>query len=405
MAQTSFRYDVAPIDKYEVTPEGYLRAWATIARTGVQMYSDANGAVRREYRPKEEVASPESLASFAGKAITLEHPPALLDSANTKDYQIGFSGTEIVYDDGFVRAVMTITDRDAIDKIMRGDAKEVSAGYKVDYDPTPGTADNGENYDGIQRMISGNHIAVVRRGRAGPQVKLHLDRLDAADPTLLSNDKEPSMTAKVNFDGVEFEVTESVALAITKERDDAKSSREDMKMSYEDMKKQYDALVSQADSLKQDMASMEKDMKGKLDAAEGRADALSQELEAANAALKDNANVNLDSLVDEKIALIDRARRVLDCDIDFSGKSAREIMESAVKTVRGDSYDMSEKSDDYVQAVFDTVTDDATKKDSAMTDELRKAVASLASPIAAPSSYMEKLQNAWKTPLSVTKEH
>ena len=150
---------------------------------------------------------------------------------------------------------------------------------------------------------------------------------------------------------------------------------------------------------------MEKDMKGKLDAAEGRADALSQELEAANAALKDNANVNLDSLVDEKIALIDRARRVLDCDIDFSGKSAREIMESAVKTVRGDSYDMSEKSDDYVQAVFDTVTDDATKKDSAMTDELRKAVASLASPIAAPSSYMEKLQNAWKTPLSVTKEH
>jgi len=38
MSDTCFRYDVAPIDKYELTPEGYLRAWATIARTGVQQY-------------------------------------------------------------------------------------------------------------------------------------------------------------------------------------------------------------------------------------------------------------------------------------------------------------------------------------------------------------------------------
>ena len=114
MSDTCFRYDVAPIDRYELTSEGYLRAWATIARTGVQHYTAADGSIRREYRPETEVASPESLASFAGKAITLEHPPVLLDSANTKDYQIGFSGTEVVYDNGFVRAVMTITDKEAI---------------------------------------------------------------------------------------------------------------------------------------------------------------------------------------------------------------------------------------------------------------------------------------------------
>jgi hypothetical protein len=52
MSDTCFRYDVAPIDKYELTPEGYLRAWATIARTGVQMYTDADGSIRREYRPE-----------------------------------------------------------------------------------------------------------------------------------------------------------------------------------------------------------------------------------------------------------------------------------------------------------------------------------------------------------------
>lgn len=395
MSDTCFRYDVAPIDKYELTPEGYLRAWATIARTGVQMYTDADGSIRREYRPETEVASPESLASFAGKAITLEHPPILLDSANTKDYQIGFSGTEVVYDNGFVRAVMTITDKDAIERIMRGDAKEVSAGYRVNYEATPGVTDNGENYDGIQKEINGNHIAVVRRGRAGPQVKLHLDRLDAADPYLINSIEEPSMTAKVNFDGAEFEVSESVALAITKEREDAK-------MSYEDMKKKYDGMMSEASKMKEEMDAMEKEMKGKMDAAEGRADALSQELEAAKADLEAAQQVNVDSLVEERITLIDKARTSLDSAFDFAGKNAREIMEASIKAVRGDA-DLSERSDDYVTAMFDTLAE-SPRTDSATTEELRKAVASIASPMSAPSSYMDRIQNAWKTPLSVSKE-
>ncbi len=395
MSTTCFRYDVAPIEKYELTPEGYLRCWSTIARTGVQMYTDADGSVRREYRPETEVASPESLASFAGKAITLEHPPVLLDSANTKDYQIGFSGTEVVYDNGFVRAVMTITDQDAIERIMRGDAKEVSAGYRVNYEANAGVTDSGENYDGIQKEISGNHIAVVRRGRAGPQVKLHLDRLDAADPSLITPIEEPSMTAKVNFDGAEFEVTESVALAVTKEREDAKKS-------YEDMKKMYDGMMSEASKMKEEMDAMHKEMKGKQDSAEGRADALAEENTALKADLDSAKQVNVDSLVEERIALIDKARPSLDSAFDFSGKSVREIMEASIKAVRGDS-DLSVRSDDYVTAMFDTLVEAGSRDDSG-TQELRQAVASIASPMSAPSSYMERTQNAWKTPLSVSKE-
>lgn len=396
MSETSFRYDVAPIEKYEVTPEGYLRAWATIARTGVQMYSDADGSVRREYRPEQEVGSPDSLTSFGAKAITLEHPPVLLDSANTRDYQIGFTGTDVIYDNGFVRAVMTITDKDAIEKIMRGDAKEVSAGYRVEYDPTPGVTDSGENYDGVQRMISGNHVAVVRRGRAGPQVKLHLDRMDAADPSLISTQEETPMAAQVNFDGVSFEVSEGIATAIAKEREDAKAS-------YDMMKKKYDEMMSEASKMKEEMDAMKKEMQGKCDAAEGRADALEQELEAAKADLAVAGQVNIDSLVEERVALIDKARTNLDNEFDFAGKSAREIMEASIKAVRGDA-DLSERSDDYVQAMFDTLAEAAPRSDSASTDELRKAVASIATPVSAPASYMDNLQNAWKTPLSVTKE-
>ena len=395
MSTISCRYDFSPIEKYEVTPEGYLRAWASIARTGIQLYTDADGSVRREYRPETEVASPDSLASFAGKAITSEHPPVLLDAENTKDYQVGFSGTEVVYDNGFVKAVMTITDQDTIERIMRGDAREVSAGYRVNYDPTPGVTDSGENYDGIQKEILGNHIAVVRRGRAGPQVKLHLDRQDAADPSLLSIEEKLTMSAKVVFDGAEFEVTESVALAITKEREDAK-------MSFEDMKKKYDELQSAADSMKSEMDAMEKEMKGKCDSAEGRADALAEQVEELNTELAAAKEINLDSMVEERVALIEKAKPVLDAAYEFAGKNAREVMVDSIKAVRGDELDLSEKSDDYVQAMFDTLSEG--RKDSVTTDELRKAVASIASPVSAPSSYMDMLQNAWKKPLSISKE-
>jgi uncharacterized protein len=204
------------------------------------------------------------------------------------------------------------------------------------------------------------------------------------------------MTAKVNFDGAEFEVTESVALAVTKEREDAKKS-------YEDMKKMYDEMLSKASKVKEEMDAMGKEMKGKCDAAEGRADALAEEVESLKASLESAQLVNVDSLVEERIALIDKARTSLDSAFDFAGLSAREIMEASIKAVRGDA-DLSERSDDYVTAMFDTLAESAPRGDSASTEELRKAVASIASPMSAPSSYMDKLQNAWKSPLSVSKE-
>ena len=396
MSTTCCRYDFSPIEKYELTPEGYLRVWASIARTGIQHYTDADGSIRKEFRPESEVASPESLASFAGKAITMEHPPALLDSENTKDYQIGFTGSEIVYDNGFVRAVMTVTDQDVIERIMHGDVREVSAGYRVNYDPTPGVTDSGEHYNGIQTEISGNHVAIVRRGRAGPQVKLHLDRQDAADPSLFPTKESHTMTAKVVFDGAEFEVSESVALAITKEREDAS-------MSYKDMKMKYDKLMKEAEDMKAKMADMEHGMKEKEDSLEGRSDALQEQVDSLKAELEEAKQVNVDSIVAERLALIEKAKPVLDAEYAFAGKADREVMVDAIKTVRGDSVELDGRSDDYVLAMFDTIAETAAAHVDS-TEDLRKAVAAAAAPASAPSSYMDKLQNAWKAPLSISKE-
>jgi uncharacterized coiled-coil DUF342 family protein len=203
------------------------------------------------------------------------------------------------------------------------------------------------------------------------------------------------MTAKVVFDGAEFEVTESVALAITKEREDAK-------MSYEDMKQKYDEMMSKASKMKEEMDAMEKEMQGKCDSAEGRADALAEQVEELKGELAAAQEINLDSMVEERVALIEKAKPVLDSAYEFAGKTAREVMVDSIKAVRGDELDLSEKSDDYVQAMFDTLSEG--RSDSATTDELRKAVASIASPVSAPSAYMDMLQNAWKKPLSISKE-
>jgi hypothetical protein len=78
-------------------------------------------------------------------------------------------------------------------------------------------------------------------------------------------------------------------------------------------------------------------------------------------------------------------------------------MVDAIQAVRGDSVALDERSDDYVQAMFDTISEDAASRADS-TENLRKAVASIATPASAPSSYMEKLQNAWKSPLSISKE-
>lgn len=389
-----FRYDVSAIQNYVFTDEGYLRVKARIARTGIQSYTDANGGVRLEYRPEEEVAATEALDSFREKCVTKEHPPVLLDALNTKDYAVGFTSADVSYSDGFVESTLTVTDKETIDAIMRGDVREVSCGYKVDYTPEPGITPDGQHYDGIQRNIRGNHVAIVNRARGGAQVRLMLDSADAAVEDLLSSTGD-KMTANIVFDGVSYEADAALAAAITAEREDAKGS-------YAEMKRQYEDAMAKAEKLKSEMDAMEKELKGKMDAAEGRADALAEQVEELTAELAAAKEINLDSMVEERLALVEKAKPVLDSAYSFAGKTAREVMVDAIKAVRGDELDLSEKSDDYVQAMFDTLSEG--RKDSAATGELRKAVASIASPQSAPSSYMDMLQNAWKKPLSISKE-
>jgi len=158
------------------TPEGYLICLGVpIARTGVMEYApdetpvetDAQGRVLIT-RTEEEVFASEVMASFEGKAVTVDHPNEDVTPLTWKERAVGHAqnirrGEGIESD--LLLADLVICDREAID-MVRGGLREISCGYDADYEQTsPGR--------GQQTNIRGNHIALVRRGRCGPSCKIN----------------------------------------------------------------------------------------------------------------------------------------------------------------------------------------------------------------------------------------
>lgn len=216
------RYDAGECSGARKLPNGWLRADATIARTGIQLYARGDGTVRREYRPPEEVFDEATLESFEMVPVTDDHPPGLLDDSNATTYSKGHLGEEVKADEDLVKVVapLFIMDGELVAKVLDG-KQELSCGYTCDLDDTPGEVD-GEAYDCVQRRIRGNHVAVVDVGRAGPDVRIRLDTSDGVairGPHQAGHSPEElNVPVKIKIDAIDFDVAEPVAQAIEKER-------------------------------------------------------------------------------------------------------------------------------------------------------------------------------------------
>lgn len=156
------------------TPEGFVICHnVPIARTGWQDYFAREIGLQGEqsikvYRSEEEVFSPATIASFEGKPVTDDHPAQDVRPDNISAYGKGHaqnvhrgSGNQ----SDMLLADLVITDPILISEIETG-KREVSCGYDCDYIPRS----DGKGYN--QVSICGNHVAVVERGRAGPQVSI-----------------------------------------------------------------------------------------------------------------------------------------------------------------------------------------------------------------------------------------
>lgn len=126
------------------------------------------------YRPEEELSDEETINSFKLLPFTDEH--AMLGSEDEgmlpaeKKGVHGVIGEDVYYSDGYLKGNLKIFSEKLADLINSG-KKELSIGYRCLYDMTPGVY-NGEKYDGIQRNIRGNHLALVEEGRSGHDVSV-----------------------------------------------------------------------------------------------------------------------------------------------------------------------------------------------------------------------------------------
>jgi len=140
--------------------------------------------VYKLYRDPKELA--KAAGSFAGKPILLIHTPVSADE-HPREVVIGSVGNTVEFKAPYLMAPLNIWDGEAIELIETDEQKELSCGYRYRADMTSGTV-NGETFDGIMRDIGGNHVALVREGRAGPDVVIG----DSAIEPL----KEADMAAK-----------------------------------------------------------------------------------------------------------------------------------------------------------------------------------------------------------------
>jgi hypothetical protein len=356
------RWDFGSVGKVERTDQGYLRAPATITRTGVFSYRQPDGTTRRELRLPDEVFNADAMLSFGLAPLTNGHPPVMLDSRNTARYQVG-SVVEPRQDEDHIAAVVQVTDSDAIDAAEKG-RRQLSCGYNCGLEfksgvtrGIPGVPD-GLHFDAIQRQIRGNHVALVDKARAGSTVQLRLDGADgfqvddekpvapqpgaeaAAGRSNQTGDRVDGRPAQetitmqnIRIDGVTFEVSPQVAEAVGK-------------------------TMARLDALSADLAEAQK----KVSEQQARADAAEENLAAEKQARADDLSPDkVRDAVQARLSLERTAAPILGDEVKVDGMEDAAIRRAVVLHLAKDAEVTKQRldagDDAYLQARYDAAVE------------------------------------------------
>lgn len=117
-------------------------------------------------RHPDELAN--GAASFNNLPILSEHRPVTADS-HPPELVIGATGDQARFEGPYLKNSLVFWPRQAIDGIESNSQKQLSSAYRYTADMTPGVYE-GMPYDGVMRNLIGNHVALVKEGRAGDDV-------------------------------------------------------------------------------------------------------------------------------------------------------------------------------------------------------------------------------------------
>ena len=308
------RFDRGKKITFKKNAAGAILIEAYPSRTGIQEYL-VDGKIQKEYRSDSEVFSPESLESFLGTVVTINHPPEMVNPDNATQYSVGTVLREAIADNDHTKTLIQVLKSDAIKAVEAGELVELSVGYTADVIPETGEW-QGQKYDAVQRNIRVNHIALLPAGqaRAGSTARLKLDAKDG------------------------IEICDTIEVS---ENDNP--SKKETNMEEEELK----ALQSEYDKLQ-----------AKLDASQDEVKVLQEKI--------DSIDINL--LVKERVELIEQCKK-LDKDVDTTLDN-----ESLLRAVVGKSVKLDDnKSVEYVRARFDALLENAEKIEKERADANKAA--------------------------------
>jgi uncharacterized protein len=127
-------------------------------------------------RHPDELAKPETVASFNGQPLLWDHKPVSAQD-HPAEITVGATGTQSRFEHPYVVNDVVIWPDFASQAVEDGEKQQISAGYSYDADMTSGVYE-GVPYDGVMRNIRANHLSLVRQGRAGPDVMVADSSID-----------------------------------------------------------------------------------------------------------------------------------------------------------------------------------------------------------------------------------
>lgn len=340
----SLRLDTSPLkidSKVKRTPQGGILANAYLTRIGVFEYKREDGSITRELRHPDHVFDEDSLATLAHAPLTIGHP-GLVRADNYKALTVGHVA-DVIPKKRYVAAEVRIQDAETVTKVDAGDLIELSCGYECEVVQQSGAYD-GEEYDAVQTNIRYNHVGLGPKGwgRAGGEVKL---RIDGA----------------------------AYAIGMPVERKDAEAPKTEPATEKKDTQEIPAAppAAPPSDPPPPSVASPET-----IDEIKAIRDMLKARVAELEARLTPAA---LDSALEARVALREKARKVVGDGVDFAGKTDREVKVAAIKATRSDFNDDG-KSDAYVDGAFEYAVDASTKSAAAL-GKLNQDAASAKPPV------------------------
>ncbi len=362
------RISYAVDTKRTYTDEGFLIVPGRVARTGTQEYLASElGITDRNpndiiivHRPEASVFEQESLDSYDGADITIEHPTSMVNADSHGTVSKGAVRGAGKRDGDFVDVNLMIKSRDAIDAVESGKV-QLSAGYTAIYDEAP----KDSPYDFIQREIRVNHVALVDRARAGAQARLFDYKPEKL--TMVTVTLDSGRTVEVQDAATATLVTDTIE-RLNKRADDAEK-----------------ATI---------------DVHEQLEKIQAEKDAGEEELEEEKKKSSDSA---IAARVEAIATTMDSARKIAGDEFTCDSVNLVDIQRAAL-TVKRSTVDWKDKSDIYVQTSFDAAIEhlDAEPtqtpgqlaqlaKDAAIVKGSEKEVK-----LSAYDAHKAKLGNAWE---------